>query len=237
MKFEIFGNSHAALLTGAPPCGKKVSKQKEKPFGRAFTNVRGFTDVHPLYPFRTWFLGPVLAYNFYEHHLFKIYEYINTNLNLFNQETMLLLQVGEIDCRVHLPKYVTGNRSTSNVVEECVTRYHRSILDLKNNGYKIGVMGMQPSMCDESIKNKMPIKEQSYNISGNTKLRNDISKKWDEFHNSLCNESDIPYISIYDDLVDKDGLAKEEYFIDFIHLSHDKTIEFWIKKLKDLKLL
>ena len=37
-------------------------KQGKKPGGR------GFTDINPDYPFRTWFLGPVLAYNFYEHH-------------------------------------------------------------------------------------------------------------------------------------------------------------------------
>ena len=59
---EIFGNSHAAVITGAPPSGNAVPRQREIPRGR------GFTEKNPNYPFRTWFLGPVLAYNFYENH-------------------------------------------------------------------------------------------------------------------------------------------------------------------------
>ena len=231
MNFEVFGNSHAGLLSGGPPHGNKVLKQGKKPGGR------GFTDINPDYPFRTWFLGPVLAYNFYEHHLSKVYSLINDHSTLFDKNSFILMFVGEIDCRVHLPKNVSKDRTYQNVVEECVNRYHRSIIDLKINFKNVGVIGSLPSMCDESIKKLMPLDEQTYNVSGTSALRNKISKHWDDFHRSLCAAQQIPYISIYENLVDENGKTKENLFSDFIHLSYDKTIDFWIKSFKEAGLL
>jgi hypothetical protein len=233
MRLEIFGNSHAATLPGAPPCGHSVSKQRHRPYGR------GYTDVHPKFPFRAWFLGPVLAYNFYEHHLPKVYSFIDEFSQTFGnkKEYTLLMQVGEIDCRVHLPKYVSDSRSVADVVEECVSRYHRSILDLKDKGFNVAVGGAQPSLCDETIIRRMPEEERKYNIAGTTKIRNEVCKHWDSFHGSLCKLNDIPFVSIYNDLTDENGMTKEDMFSDYIHLSHDKTIDFWINSIKKLNIL
>jgi hypothetical protein len=232
MKFEIIGNSHAATLPGAPPCGHKVSKQRHRPYGR------GFTDVNPFLPFRAWFLGPVLAYNFYEHHLQKVYSFINEFPEIFKEkDTTLVLIVGEIDCRVHLPKYVTDKRPVSDVVEECITRYHRSIIDLRDKGFNVAVAGAQPSLTDESIIRRMPRQEREYNISGTTDLRNQICKHWDSFHGYLCKNNEIPFISIYNDLIQENGNAKEELFSDYIHISHEKTINFWVESFKKQNLL
>lgn len=230
MNFEIFGNSHAAILSGAPPSGNIVPKQRHG-------TTKCFTKINPKYPFRSWFLGPILAYNFYENHLNKVYNCIKDYQSCFSKDYFLFLIVGEIDCRVHLPKYISSNRTYENVVEECVVRYHRSIIDLKKNGKNVGVLGALPSMSDESIKKLMPLKEQSYNVSGTSEIRNKISNYWDKFHKEICKNDDIPFISIYDDLVNQDGTTKEEFFTDFIHISYDKTIDFWIKEFKKSGLL
>ena len=229
--FEIFGNSHAALLTGAPPSGNKVSKQRQRPAGR------GFTDVNPDYPFRTWFLGPILAYNFYEHHLHKIYEFMNDYPHYFNNNSYITLCVGEIDCRVHLPKYISNERSLENVVEECIDRYHRAIQDLVNNKKKVVIIGSLPSMSDDSIRRLMPLAEQKYNVAGTSEMRNKITRYWDQYHEFICRSNDIPFVSIYDSLVDECGKTKEDFFVDFIHLSYDKTIQLWIKEFEKKGLM
>ena len=162
---------------------------------------------------------------------------MNDHSSFFNDESFILMFVGEIDCRVHLPKYVSKDRTYQNVVEECVSRYHRSIIDLKNNVKNVGVIGALPSLCDESIKKLMPIDEQRYNVSGTSEIRNKISKHWDDFHKSLCDKDCIPYISIYNSLVDEQGKTKENLFSDFIHLSYDKTIDIWINEFKRLNLI
>jgi|688.fasta_scaffold206668_2 hypothetical protein len=231
MKFEIFGNSHAAILTGAPPSGNIVPKSKEKPRGP------GFTQPHPSLPFRTWFLGPVLAYNFYENHLHKIYSHIKENPDKFDEQTMILLQVGEIDCRAHLPKYVNLNTSVEHVVRQCIDRYHRSISELVEKGYKVGVLGVIPSQSDEKIKSILSGSELASNLSGNTNLRRDICLEWERYHSSICKNQSIPYISIYEKLTDKDRLAIEDFYVDSIHLSHDKTINLWIQSFKDANLM
>lgn len=232
MSIEIFGNSHAATLPGAPPCGNHVSKQQHRPYGR------GYTDQHLQYPFRAWFLGPVLAYNFYEHHLSKIYSFVEEFPQIFKEKDVtILMMVGEIDCRVHLPKYITQERTVANVVEECVSRYHRSILDLKNKGFNVAVAGAQPSLSDESILKRMSEKERQYNIAGTAAVRNQICKHWDLFHQSLCDENDIPFVSIFNNLIDENGKTKEDMFSDFIHLSHDKTIKYWLECFKKLNMI
>jgi len=231
MKFEIFGNSHAAILTGAPPSGNIVPKTKEKPRGP------GFTQPHPRLPFRTWFLGPVLAYNFYEHHLHKIYSHIKENPDKFDEQTMILLQVGEIDCRAHLPRFVTKERSARDVVEECVIRYHRSVLDLKSKGLNVGVLGTIPVQSDETIRAGMLPQDRDKDLAGDTNLRRDICRHWEDIHSSICREQSIPYISIYPHLVDSNGYAIERFYSDFIHLSHDKTIGLWIEEFKKLNLM
>lgn len=224
---EIFGNSHAGVITGAPPSGTAVKKQKEKPRGR------GYTEKNPLYPFRTWFLGPVLAYNFYEHHLHKIYDHINENSNFFKGDVVLLLAAGEIDCRVHLPKYVSNERSVEDVVNECVTRYHRSLLHLKTKGYKVAAMGAIPSLCDETLQLKMTEHELKNDVSGNTYTRNKIVSVWDEIHSNYCKRDGIPYVSIHKNLTDEKGMTREELYCDIIHLSHEKTIDFWVSALQE----
>lgn len=232
MRIEVFGNSHAATLPGAPPCGNQVSKQRHRPYGR------GYTDQHLQYPFRAWFLGPVLAYNFYEHHLAKVYSFIEEFPQVFKEKDVTILMIfGEIDCRVHLPKYVTQERTVANVVEECVSRYHRSILDLKSKGFNVAVAGAQPSLSDESILKRMPEEERRYNISGTTEIRNQVCKHWDLFHGHLCAQHDIPFVSIYKDLVDSKGATKEDLFSDYIHLSHDKTVQYWLEAFKRLNIL
>lgn len=230
MNFEIIGNSHAALLTGSPPSGNKVPK--EKPLGR------GCTNKHPNLPFRSWFLGGVLAYNFYEHHLTKVYDFISQYPTIFkDKNTMILLCVGEIDCRVHLPKYVSKDRTPTQVVTECVTRYHRAVTHLINDGYNVGVLGAIPSLSDETIKKMMPVKEQSYNLAGDTKLRNIIVKEWETIHSQMCKQDGIHYITIYDKLIDTNGNTREDLYADFIHVSHDKTINYWLDALKQENIL
>jgi len=232
MRIEVFGNSHAATFPGAPPCGNHVSKQRHRPYGR------GYTDMHPVHPFRAWFLGPALAYNFYEHHLAKVYSFIKEFPHVFTEKNVMLLMVfGEIDCRVHLPKYVSEQRTVENVVEECVTRYHKSILELKHRGFNIAVAGSQPSLSDESILKRMPEEDRRYNVSGTTEIRNQICKHWDSFHNHLCDKHDIPFVSIYNQLIDSQGFTREDLFSDYIHLSHDKTIQLWLNAFKKLNIL
>ena len=116
---HIFGNSHAALFTGAPPCGTIVSKQKEVPRGR------GYTDPHPTLPFRTWFLGPVLAYTFFEKHFEMIRRHIHNHKSWFPKGTKIVLVCGEVDCRLHIPKQLKVKRGSSKkeLVQIVVDRF------------------------------------------------------------------------------------------------------------------
>lgn len=222
---EIFGNSHAGLITGAPPSGNKVPKS------------RNITCVNPTLPIRTWYLGPILAYQFYDKHLSAVMENMRNHPEYFDKsKCTLMFAVGEIDCRVHLPKKVTKGNTVKDVVEDCLKRYHAGLLEVKKLGYDVAVMGAIPCLSDESLK-KHPADIVAQNVFGDTSIRNQICYEWELTHSDMCKKDGIHHISIYENLLDSNGNANDHFYVDFIHLSHDKTIDMWTSKLQEKGLL
>ena len=233
MNFEFFGNSHAATVPGAHPCGKCLPKQKQYPDGR------GYTDVHPGLPFRSWFLGPITAFNFYENHYKAVKWYIGKHKDKLNNDTMYVFVVGEIDCRVHLPKQVVyKNRSVEDVTQECLERFFRIMLDMKKDGRKVAMLGAQPALSNAKLQEL--VKKDEWNIwfAGDEPLRYQICQSWENIARSLCKQHDMPYISIYEKLIDKTGAANYDLLNgDALHINHHKTISWWIDEMKVLNLL
>ena len=92
--------------------------------GNSHVNIfRGIDEVFgddKIEMFKTKHIGPTIAYNFYEHHYPQVLDYLSsTNINITNDYVMLI--VGEVDCRWHLPKQAElQNRNVENLIEECI---------------------------------------------------------------------------------------------------------------------
>jgi hypothetical protein len=110
-KIFAIGNSHCHFFSGSHPgdtSGKKANQH-----------------------FVSYSLGPVIAYNFYEHHLPKIYSLIEQKKIQIRAKDFIMLVVGEVDCRWHLPKQAADKGvSIEGLVKECVTRFFRAVLEL-----------------------------------------------------------------------------------------------------------
>lgn len=186
------GNSHAHFFTGQAP-GESFGK-------------------HPTKNIISYSIGPVVAYNFYEHHHIKCTEI----LKLYPPESELsvMLVVGEVDCRWHIPRQAElQNKSTLEITRECVARFFRSILQIKEAGYNVIGWGGHPSTVDGHNDNP------SCPVYGDCGFRNNISKEWNSLIGEACKEHSIPFISIIDHLIDENNLTKMEYFIDYCHLN------------------
>ena len=199
-----FGNSHSHVFTNSSP----------GTFGVGELNNNYFKSIS---------LGPTIAYNFYEHHYGNMLNWIKT-LNINKDTDYIMLIVGEVDCRVHLPKQIElQNIPIEDVVKECVDRFFRVYLDLMTKGYRVLGWGGHPSTISGPSDNP------SEPIVGDCLFRNKISVFWNEYLQSLCTKHNIPYISIIEDLINKDGKTKMEYFMDYCHLNH-KTVNQLIKE-------
>ena len=235
---HVFGNSHAALFTGAPPSGNVVPKAKEKPRGR------GYTERHPTLTFRTWFLGAVLAYNFFEKYLPKVKSHIEEKKEWFPPGTKILLMVGEIDCRLAIPKQagLEPNRSSESLVEEVIDRFFRAGIELKNMGFEPIFFGMNPTTDPDywfnphtprpGNESHQPDMREDWFKWGTPEERNSFCLIWNKYMKSKCEAHNFPFVSIYEHVVDENNLAKPEFYIDQIHMNHDRCIGFIVEEFK-----
>jgi hypothetical protein len=211
MKIFCIGNSHVNIFRGV-----------DSVFGN--DEIEMFTTIH---------IGPTIAYNFYEHHYPTVLNHLSsTNINIKDDYVMLI--VGEVDCRWHLPKQAeVQNKNVEILVEECIDRYFKCYLDLINRGYKVIVWGGHPSTTG-SHNNDM-----NSPVYGNCEYRNKISLYWEKYLQKLSQMHNIPFISIQKYLLDNDNLTKMEYFLknDYCHLKSSMVMPYVYTELKKINII
>lgn len=207
----VFGNSHAHFFTDSPPpaIGMGVNSTEH---------------------FQSFSLGPVIAYNFFEHHFPIMIDWIN-KLSV-TENDKIVIAVGEVDCRWHLPKQAELQKKPINdIVHECIDRLFRVHLHLKENGYQVIGWGGHPSTT--SGHNDDP----SNPVYGDCLSRNKISLEWSDYLGRKCKENDMEFISIIKDLINVDGMTRMEYYKDYCHLDTPKLMPLVINKFRDQGLL
>lgn len=176
--------------------------------------------------FRSYRLGPVLAYNLCKEgtttqgreNLFTVLEQIKIH-------SKVMLCFGEIDCRAHLLKQsVLQNRSIEEVVHECVDRYFSVILEVADKQYDLLIWNVIPSSRYETVGNK------DFPLYGTCRERNQVSKLFNQYLAELCVKKRIKFISIFDKLIDQDGLTRMEFYRDRVHLSQ-KAMPFVLEEM------
>lgn len=206
----------------------------------------GKDKIQPLWPkpsddvlpyFKTFRLGPILAHSLSKYGstmkgrelLFVLLDRgISVSEREIPPESKVLLCFGEIDCRAHLSKQAQRQkREVSSVVSESVERYFSAILEVDNLGYDILVWNVIPST--KSIMRNT----NNFPTLGTCAERNHISQLFNSYLETLCNFHDIKFISIFDDLVDKNGLTRMEYYKDQIHLSQ-KAMPLVLSKMNEI---
>lgn len=179
---------------------------------------------------RTHNLGPVIAYNFYNHHLPKVIELCRQQVK---PEDFVLMVVGETDCRWHLGyQSELQGRYICDVIYECFHRYFNSILVLKEMGYNVGLWGVHPSTHEGHSDNK------DRPIFGTMQYRNEITRYWNYLSKLNCELHGMPFINIFDKLVDEvDGqiITKQDALWDYCHQSV-KNLHLAIDALKGAKV-
>jgi hypothetical protein len=204
----VFGNSHAHSFTDSTVHLSDSWGDKEN------------SD------FKSYSLGPVIAYNFLEHHLERLLAVIST-IDI-KENDYILLAIGEVDCRWHLPYQASlQNKSNYDIVNECLDRFFRSYIELKSKGYNVIGWSGHPSTTSEHCD------DPQQPIFGDCLNRNEISLIWDNILSNKCKENNIPYVSIIKELINNDGLTKMEYFSDYCHLNYSKIKDILYLKFEE----
>ena len=195
----------------------------------------GKDAIHPLWPlhvgermpFKTYRLGPSLAYNLCElNTTTRGREFLLMLLGLLPRQSNILLVYGEIDVRSHIGKQAfIQKRQEKELTEECADRYFRVIMEIKKMGFNVGVWGVHPSNdLDSSPENPYP-------AYGTCEQRNVITRLFNNCMDTLCMNNDIIFVSIFEDLIDPQLRPNEEYYFDKIHLSQ-RAFPLALSKIK-----
>ena len=207
----VFGNSHAHFFTNSSP-----SK---------FGEGENRSDL-----FRSFSLGPIIAYNFYEHHFPTMIQWMN-ELPI-TAEDYIIFAVGEVYCRWHLLHQAEKQqRDVIELTHECIDRFFRAYLHLKESGYKIIGWGGHPST--KNTFGNVPEDP----VYGECLTRNRVSLAWNDYLEKKCKENGIPFVSIIRELINVDGITNMDYYFDYCHLKTEKTLPIVLEKLKTQGLI
>jgi hypothetical protein len=200
---HLIGNSHVSTFSN----DNKVNMSFENEF------------------FKSHYIGPVIAYNFYEHHM----ESVNKIINNVQKNDYISLIVGEVDCRVHLPLQADNQKnSDEEIVDECITRLFRCYDNLLERGYKVIVYSTHPTTTENHDMSR-----EDRPIYGNVERRNNICMIWNKKLEILCKSKNIIFINFYDLLVNENNITKMDYFLDYCHLNSSMCYPFILEKTKN----
>jgi hypothetical protein len=177
--------------------------------------------------FKSYHIGPVIAYNFYEHHMKSVNDVINNN-NIQKSDYISLI-VGEVDCRVHLPLQADNQKITDDeIVAECVNRLFRCYDNLLERDYNLIVYSTHPTTTENHDMSR-----EDRPIYGDVERRNNISLLWNKKLGDLCKSKNIKFVNFYDLLVNENNITKMEYFLDYCHLNSSMCYPFILEKTKN----
>jgi len=178
--------------------------------------------------FKSFRLGPVLAYNLCKANTkSKGREKLFAILKRIPKESTILLCFGEIDCRAHLLKQAEiQNIKIKTIIKECVDRYIPVIDEIKNLNYNVVVWNVIPSS-----PTGFPDKP-AYPTYGTCRERNDVSRLFNQFLEEQLTNKNIQFISIFEKLIDENGLTLARFLMDELHLSQ-AAMPLAIKKINN----
>lgn len=219
MKEVIFcvGDSHVNLFSGVDE------------------SLISFPDNDDKIPFlKTFNLGPATAYNLCQlKSRSRAREKLFFILKTIDKGRKILFNFGEIDCRVHLLNQArVQNKDINEIVQGCVDRYFSVVLEVRDMGYEVLVFGVTPTV-DFTITKEIKMKYAPYPIIGTGQERNEVTKIFNEKLKTKCEQNQVPFISIYDKLVDETGKTKGDYFWDEIHVNQG-ALHFVLEELEKL---
>jgi hypothetical protein len=205
------GNSHACVFRG-----------KNEIF-QCWPQKQDDAALH----FKTCTIGPTIASNFYKHHLNRVRAILKESS--IKDTDFVMLVVGEVDCRWHIPKQAElQQRDPKDVCIECVDRFFRCYDILKNDGYNLLGWAVHPSTNDGHND------DLSCPVYGDVLYRNIITRVFNNRLRELCEINEIKFIDISENFFDELGKTRMEFFLDYCHLDANKVMPIVIQECKQL---
>lgn len=168
----------------------------------------------------THHLGPKLCHSFG-----------NSELDIskfgINKNDVVIFCFGEIDCRCHVFKHITENKSYKNIIDELTDKYLSSIKNcMKEINAKItSVFNVVPPV------NKFNTPEnQDYPYLGKDEERKSYVLYFNEKLKEKCKEYGYNFFDVYNHYSDDDGFLRKEFSDGNVHIKNGIFLQNFIEK-------
>ncbi len=132
----------------------------------------------------------------------------------------IIFVFGEVDVRIHIKYKATQTNTPARVlIRNTAERYTDYVRGLRDRGYNIHIFNVVPTgnfSTPEALRWRNNL---SYPFLTSREERTRYTEKMNSRLDENCAEKEIPFINIYDHLVDENGKRKKELIYDFSHLN------------------
>jgi len=180
---------------------------------------------------KIYHIGAPLAYNINKYNTGNLgrekVEYLIDN-GYINENSQVMVCLGEIDLRVHVLKQAEkAGKTKEEIVDSILDNYMAFLHFLKSKGLKPIVWGPVASQIDgEQLYPDYP-------YYGSEADRNRATAYFNNCMKQRCDKHQMGFVSIFEDLIDENYKTKTKYFFDGCHLGQN-AMEFAMTKLKDV---
>ena len=165
------------------------------------------------------------------HRIGRDNQIINFNNIEHNNESIICLVYGEVDCRCHIQRQIDIGRSEDDVIYELVNNYFNTIKTNINIYKKIIIVGVIPPTQKNDYETIHGPILSDFPFVGTDEDRVKYTIKVNKLIEELCNKNEYIYFNPYYYYTREDGMLKHELSDSTVHLG-DNT--FFLEKFAEL---
>ncbi len=132
----------------------------------------------------------------------------------------LIFSLGEVDVRIHIKyKSIQTGTPTDELIRNTAEEYTSYVQSLREKGFDIHIFNVIPTGDFKGAEFERWRQNLAYPFTTTFSERQSYTLQLNEAYRKNCAEKNIPFIDIYDHLVDTSGKRKKELVYDFAHLN------------------
>lgn len=170
-------------------------------------------------------LGPVLCYSFGRE---KLNRCDIRNFDIKDGDTIIFC-LGEIDCRCHVHKHISGTVTHQDVINNIVDNYFQAI-DLNQSTSQIKLKNICVFNVVPPIQKHNTHENPEYPYLGTDEERKQYTLYFNEKLKEKCIEKEYIYFDIYNNYVDENGFLIKNLSDGTVHIGNGIYIDNFIKE-------
>lgn len=186
-----------------------------------------FGDISiPGVEFNQHYYGPLLCYTLGK----KKWEVMDISLyNDINDGDVCIFCFGEIDCRCHIKKHITEDRSYQNIIDDMVLEYLETVkLNIEKAGKSVRVFIY--NVVPPSIEAEVSYVQPEFPFVGSDEERKSYTLYFNEKLKELCPKFGYTFFDVYDKYATEDGFMNRKLADANVHVRDGSYLFEYIKE-------